>query len=73
MTVKYSSSLKTMHNTLTGKTYYYVKVCGAWSRISKAAYDRRDDAKARQDCFLTIRNGHMVHNFKEIYGTQYIK
>lgn len=50
-----------------GKTFYYVRKCGVFSRISKKEYQSRVDSSFRSDTFYTILLKNKVQQHKTIY------
>ena len=70
-TIHWSSELKTVLNTQTNKTRYFMIRCGVWVRISKEAYESREDESNRTDCFLTQIKGNLIHHSKSVYGVHY--
>ncbi len=71
--IEWSIELKTVVNTSTNKTHYYMFGCGVWNRVSENAYLSREDDSIRQDNFLTQIRGDLVYNFKTVYGVHYCK
>ena len=63
------SELKTVKNTKTGKTRYYILKCETWVRVTKKDYISREDSSGASDSYLTVIKGNLVHNSKVIYGT----
>jgi len=63
----YCSKLKQTKNLSTGKTYYYVKKCDYFTRISKTEYKERESYATRSDSFLTECIGNFIYQYKTIY------
>lgn len=67
--MNYTSELKTVRNTLTDVTRYYMMVCGVWRRISRAEYEEREGYYIDAcNLFAQIKK-HVVINTKTIHGT----
>lgn len=63
----YLSELKKVTNNESGNTFFYVLICGVWTRISKDDYDQRIARASRQDSFQTVMAGKYVYQFSTCY------
>lgn len=61
------SELKQVTNNETGKVFYYVMICGIWTRVGKDDYDQRIASASRQDSFQTIMAGKYTYQFSTCY------
>lgn len=57
----YYSEVKRTVNTKTGKTRYYVKKCGVFSRIGRAEYEKRYDEATGLSCLWNKLVGDSNH------------
>jgi hypothetical protein len=63
----YCSEVKYTYNPTTGKSRFFLLVCGAWRRISEADYKKKEREAFRQDTFYTTTKGGIPHHHKILY------
>ena len=69
--INWCSAVKTVKNTKTNKTRYYIKRCDVWTRVSEENYNDRVADSNRRDSFHTSYRGDLVHNSMIVYGMHY--
>jgi len=68
-TIEWSSQIKVVKNTKTGKRRYYFLICDVYQRVTQENYFSRLDDSTRTDSFRTVIKGDLVHHYKTVYGS----
>ena len=69
--INWCSAVKTVKNTKTNKTRYYIKRCDVWVRVSEEYYHSRVADSDRREYVRTRIEGALVHKSRVVYGTHY--
>lgn len=66
MSTKYQSELLRTVNSESGKTYFYIKKCNEFTRISKEEYNERYDSSDGVSCLFTDIKGKFTRHYTTV-------